>query len=221
MRLASHGGDPMMGPAAFACPGSGCENREVVPESIRDFFTASASVAGALIGLLFVAITVASGRLAQAEQGAQLHRIRASAALTAFMNALAVSLFALIPGHKIGPTAVVVAVLGLMFVTASLLSLVRLRQAVWRTMRDALFLVGLVAVFVVQLIAGIDVLVHPGDSGEVNTIAALVALCFVIGIDRAWELVGGPSIGITQEVAALVRGHERGADDPGDEESPS
>ena len=192
----------------------------MVPAGMRDFFVASASVAGALIGLLFVAITVASERLARAEEGGQLHRIRASAALTAFTNALAVSLLALVSGQKVGPTAVAVAVTGLMFVTASLLSLIRLRQVRWRILRDALFLAGLIVTFVVQLIEGIVVIAHPGDSGAVNTIAVLVAICFLIGIDRAWELIGGPSIGISQEVAALVRGHEHDTDDPSEKGPP-
>jgi hypothetical protein len=47
----------------------------MVPEDIRDFFTASASVAGALIGLLFVAISVAAERLAREKAGAQVHRM--------------------------------------------------------------------------------------------------------------------------------------------------
>jgi hypothetical protein len=199
-------------------PASGWEDYRVVPDRIHDFFLASGGVAGALIGLLFVAISVSSERLARAKEGAQSHRIRASGALTAFTNALVVSLFALIPGQKIGGAAVVVAALGLTFVTASLLSLIRMRLVRWGTARDGLFLLGLIVVFVVQLIQGADVIDRPGDSGAVNTIAILVVVCFTIGIARAWELIGGPSIGITQEVTALVRHHERGADAPGDEE---
>jgi hypothetical protein len=199
---------------------SDCEDHQVVPESIHDFFVASGSAAGALIGLLFVAISVASERLAREEAGSQHYRILAAAAITAFTNALAVSLFALIPVHKIGPTSAAVAVVGLTFVLAALLSLIRLRQVRWSTLRDALFLIGLAVTFVFQLIEGLDVITQAGDSGAVDTIAILVVVCFLIGIGSAWRLVGGPSIGLTREVTKLVRSHQRSADDSVDEESP-
>jgi hypothetical protein len=187
----------------------------MVPQSIHDFFVASGSAAGALIGLLFVAISVAADRLTLAEARGQLHRIAAVAALTAFTNALAVSLFALIPGHKIGLAATVVAIGGLVFVTAALLSLIRLRQVKWEIFRHGLLLIGLAITFVIQLIQGIDVVTQPADSGSVNTIAVLVVVCFLIGIARSWALIGGPSIGITREVTALVRSHRHSTgDDP-------
>lgn len=182
----------------------------MVPESLHDFFLTSATVAGALIGLLFVVISVSSGRLAQGQANAQLHRIRAAAALTAFLNALAVSLFALIPGHKLGPTATAVSISGLLFVAGSLLSLIRQHQLSWHTARDAVFLVGLIVLFVVQLVSGLSLSVHPVNPSAANTIAVLVVVCFLGGIGRSWELIGAPTIGFVGEVTAMTRSRHEG-----------
>jgi hypothetical protein len=184
----------------------------VVSGDIHDFFAASAGVAGALIGLLFVAISVSADRLARQEMGAPVHRIRASAALTAFNNALAVSLFALIPGVDVGAVALAVACVGLVFVLASLLSLIRLHQMHWSSLQDALFLVGLAAAFVFQFAQGLSVIINHHDTEGVENIGYVVICCFLVGIARSWELIGGPSIGLSKEFTALVRERH---DDPG------
>jgi hypothetical protein len=163
-------------------------------------FAASAGVAGALIGLLFVALTIAHERLS-GEDPDPVHRIRASAALTAFTNALTVSLFALIPGIGLGWTALVVGVLGLFFVAGSLLSLRRLTHFDAAVLRDAFFVFSLAVVFGLQLYYAERLIARSGDTGAADGVAVLVIVCFLIGIARTWELVGGPTIGLRSELS--------------------
>jgi hypothetical protein len=188
----------------------------MVPASIHDFFVASCSVAGALIGLLFVAISVAAGRLNRDDALAPVHRMRAASALTAFTNALSVSLFALIPGQKIGPVSLAVAVLGMAFVAAAVLSVVRQGPLRWSTLRELAIPLGMLVAFVVQLLNGIQIIAHPDNPGDVNTLAIIVSAFFLAGIARSYELIGGPSIGLTHEVTALVRTRRPGAGDSAD-----
>jgi hypothetical protein len=191
----------------------------VTPASFTEFFAACAGVAGALIGLLFVAITVAHERLIGegAEQG---HRIRASAALTAFTNAFVVSLFALIPGVGLGWPAAIVGLLGLLFVAGSTLSLVRVRRDQPLAPRDLLLIIGLLATFALEVVYGIQLGTESHNQNAAQTIAVLVVVCFVIGIARAWELVEGPSVGLGSELLTIARGRsrrdERSDDERGD-----
>ena len=170
----------------------------------HDFFLAAAGVAGALIGLLFVAVSIAHDRL-NAEDEAQVSRVRASAALTAFLNALVVSLFTLVPDIGVGWTALVVSLSGLLFLAGALLSLIRVRRSQPGSVRDGLFLVGLAVTFAIQLVSAIRAIDHPHESGPVRTIAILVIVCFLIGIARSWELIGGPDIGLGSELGWIAR----------------
>ena len=184
--------------------------RPMTPPSFDTFLAASAGVAGALIGLLFVAVSVAQERLTS-ENANPAHRVRASAALTSFGNALGVALFGLVPGVGLRWPAFVVGVLGLVFVLASVLLLHRVHQSQPVPPRDVLFLAGLTAVFGLQLYYAVRLFSRAGDVGAARGIAVLIIVCFFIGIARAWELVGGPSIGLGHELMEIVRtrGHDR------------
>jgi hypothetical protein len=88
-------------------------------------------------------------------------------------------------------------------------------QVRWSIVRDAFFLVGLVVIFVLQLVEGLAIIANADDADAVDTIAILVIVCFLGGIGRSWELIGGPSFGIGHEVTALVRGQQN---EPADED---
>ncbi len=180
------------------------DNRAITPSSAHEFFTASASVAGALIGLLFVAIAVVPERVLGPE-ASEVHSVRAAATLTAFTNALTVSLFALIPGFHVGATATAVSLVGLLFVLGALLAVAPAWRAKRIRLREVTFLAGLVVVFALQLVEALRLDRNESNTDALQTVCVLVVVCFLVGIERAWELVGGRSFGLWRVLAAERR----------------
>lgn len=187
------------------------------PASAHEFFAASAGVAGALVGLLFVAISVAPERVLGPE-ASEVHSVRAVAALTAFTNALAVSLFGLVPGLGGGGAPTAVAIVGLLFILGALVKLAPSRRSGHVKLGDLSFLLGLLVVFVLELLAGIQLDRNAADQGSLQTICILVVVCFLIGIERAWELVGGPKVSLLGAIFQRRDGEDEKSDSDSERE---
>jgi len=171
---------------------------------LQGFFQAAAGVAGTLIGLVFVALSVSRERLAE-DAETQVHRVRGAAAFIAFLNALIVSLAALVSGDEQGWWALSIAVIGFVFVLASGLALVLDRGVHWRDLPHLMYLLVLAVVFVVQFVSALQ-LVSDGSGDSVQrTFAVLVMVSFIVGVSRAWELVGGPSVSPYRHVVEMLR----------------
>ena len=173
----------------------------------RDLFTAVAASAASLTGLLFVAISVRP-RSSRAGRRDVIQQVRAAASLLAFTNVLAVSLFGLVPGNNVGYPAVVLGIIGVLFTLAGVRSMLA-DPAGRRRIRGQLGLIGLLmATFTAELVTGFVVLGNGRNSAGLDVLSNVVVASLLIGVARAWELVGDRDTGIISSIAALA-GHER------------
>jgi hypothetical protein len=180
----------------------------VVSGSYPDLFAATASAGGALTGLLFVALS-----LPRRQEHVSLPRvilqIRSAAAMLAFSNGLAVSLFSLVPGTHAGYPSAVLGVIGILFTAAAIRSIVS-SQATRRDQVRQLELISLLlGIFGAELAAGIVAIARPHNSTPVQVIGYAVVASLLVGIARAWELVSDRNTGVLTSIAVLT-GHEHG-----------
>jgi hypothetical protein len=186
----------------------------VLTESYRDLLTAVATCAAGLTGLLFVAISV-TPRGVKATQPPVIHHVRAASALVAFTNALAVSLFGLVPGNSVGKAALALAAVGILFTAASVRSITASRDVSWRqAWRQAGLIALLLAAFGAELGCGIGIIANRTAVFGPSLLANVLVAMLLIGIARAWELVGDRDTGIVSSLAVLV-GRSPAPDDAG------
>ncbi len=171
----------------------------------RELFVAIAGSAATLTGLLFVALSVMPRRGA-ALGPAVILQVRTSAALLTFNNALAVSLFGLVPGTNAGIPSVVLGVIGITFSAAAVRSI----RASGSPARQQLFqlelIVLLLAIFGTELISGILAIADAQSGEAVQVISYALITSLIVGISRAWELIGDRDTGLAASIAVLL-GH--------------
>lgn len=175
----------------------------MLPAPYENFLTASTQASAALIGLLFVAISIAPQRVFGGE--AQSHRqAQALSAFTALSNIFFISFASLIPNIPIGPVVFVVAIPAVLQ-TLALLALL----PSWRsegTVRRGLFLfVASAAIYGYEMVIGVRLWHAPSDTGALTGLLELLLGAYAVGLGRAWELLGAPRSGFIASVVALLR----------------
>jgi hypothetical protein len=190
----------------------------VVPEDYHEFFVATATVAGALIGLLFVAISVRPD--AAARSAHVTTRLRSVTALSAFLNTLFLSLLALRPRADLGGVCFGLGIAGLVTMLILVVLLVlQGRDRPWRLVQGLVLVLGQGALYGAQIADGRALLAAPAAADVVDNLAIIVILLFALGLARAWEFAGAdnPSVlGVIAQVAGAGRAHRDDARESGE-----
>src|SRR5258706_1985779 len=138
----------------------------MIPPSFANFFIASTSAGAALVGLLFVAISIAPEHTVMV--GAPLARQAvATNAFTSMLNAFFISLGALIPTSKLGWVTLVMSLTGVSSSLSLGWNLLSHRQRWQSVLRNMVLLVGSLIVYGYEFYFAVDLIKTPQDTGAV------------------------------------------------------
>ena len=174
----------------------------MIAANSREFFTVVAQAAATLTGLLFVAISLAPRHDSTSPIGV-VQQVRAAASLLAFTSALAISLFALAAESDVGYPPLVLGVIGVSFTAASMRSIYESAHDRRLLLKQMGLVVLLLSTFGGELGAGIALIEHPNSVTALDVLKNVLVASLLIGIARAWELVGARDTGLFASLAVL------------------
>lgn len=167
----------------------------MVPSDFANFFLASTGAGAALVGLLFVAVSVAPdrifGRNALAER-----QVVAASAFSALVNAFVVSLAALIPGMNVGGVAIVMGALALSSTVQQMRRLWDGRIGGLHLVRRMSLPVSSFIIYGLEITSGISLIQRGVAVGSIFSLSVLLLVIYGVGLTRAWQLLGAPRSGI-------------------------
>jgi hypothetical protein len=118
-----------------------------------------------------------------------------------------------VPGDNVGYWAVTLAVIAIFFTAAGARSIFSSHMARRHVPRQLALITLLLVTFTFELAAGIELIRKPHSSGAAEILGNLLVALLIIGIARAWELVGDRDTGIIASIAVLS-GRDPGHDGP-------
>ena len=160
-----------------------------LPPAYSNFYTASTQVSAALIGLLFVAVSVGTESVF-GPRAPLRRRLNAYGAFTALVNAFFLSFTSILPDPRIGIYAVTLGAFALSDTYVNLMIVLRSQgeRRVWAILTTVLSAL----LYGDEVLLGALLLTHPGnDPGLLNNLNTLILAAYAFGLGRAWTLLGG------------------------------
>ncbi len=154
-----------------------------MPSDLIAYFSAAATAAAALIGLLFVAIGLRPDSIFGPD-APTLGRNLAVSAFIALANALFVSLTALIGRSSFNTAVIAMAVV-------SLVSMVRLIRRPKDGISNLVITIISVLVYLSELACGIGLNTRPKSTSLVYDVCDVTLFAFAVALVRAWLLIQG------------------------------
>jgi len=162
----------------------------MAPSAYQPFFAASMGAAAALLGLLFVAVSIAPERTVGA--GAPVERqVVAESVFTALVNAFFVSMGGAIPGIPLGAVALPLSAFALFQTLHVAWRLWPRRFALRSAIQRLALVVAALAIYGLQLNDASRLLRVPGPDTPVGNEINLLFAIYAFAIGRSWELLGG------------------------------
>jgi hypothetical protein len=161
----------------------------MVPSAYQSFFAASMGAAAALLGLLFVAVSIAPERTVGT--GAPVERqMVAESIFTALTNAFFVSMGGTIPGINLGSVALVLSAFAL-FQTLHVAWRLWPRRFTVRSVIQRLVLVAVaLAIYGLQFSDASQLTRVPPQGTSVGSEINLLFALYAFALGRSWELLG-------------------------------
>ena len=179
----------------------------MVPPEFLNFFIASTGAAAALVGLLFVAVSLAPEQIVT--RGAPVERRAvAGSAFTALINAFFISLVALIPHFNFGTLIVPFSSLSLLTSLLQAWSLLRPRKGWQSLLRRAILVCLSVGLYGLELWNGVGLITDPTQLGFVYGLLFVLLGVFFLALVRAWELLGAHRYGLSGWLNPLQDVHD-------------